>query len=82
MPFIFVQDAPRDYERRCCKDCYFLVGAVSLLCDNKNAVKFYFENPPLMGYALLHCRFWKPNLTPREAKMLKFDKDRVIIAKG
>ena len=63
--FLCVKGEP-DVERRGCKDCRFLQGAVTLWCMNAEACKARGTATP----GAIECDEWQPMLKPEEISFL------------
>ena len=51
--FLFLR---KEYRRRNCASCNFLVGYINWWCSNKDACKMRGTNIP----GVCHCPYWKP----------------------
>ena len=76
LEFIVTNGIPNS-EKKCCEDCFYLRGAVSLWCKNKKACKEHGTNMP--GWC--DCKFWKPMRLFKELPWYErwFCKDEYIL---
>lgn len=61
--FVVVKGKP-DSERKSCIDCFYLRGAVTLWCTNKEAFKYNGSKIP----DYYNCKFWKPMKMKKDLK--------------
>lgn len=66
--FLFLR---KEYRRRNCASCSFLVAYINWWCSNKNAWELRNTNIP----SVCHCPYWKPNRKYIKQKLRRLERN-------